>query len=129
MQNRLVAIAAAIALAACQPAPVARTGDAPATAEKMSVSVTEAWLGTWIGVEGTTLTIDPGGPGKVFITGLTLDGPYSFEGAADGDVIHFQRAGAQETIRAGDGAATGLKYLEGKTDCRVIKPGEGFCRD
>jgi hypothetical protein len=129
MQKVLITFAAVAALVACQPAPAAKTEDAATSAATTPVPATEAWLGTWRGVEGTTLTIDPGAPGKVFITGLTLDGPYSFEGTADGDVIHFERNGVQETIRAGDGAATGLRYLEGKTDCLVIKDGEGFCRD
>jgi hypothetical protein len=124
-----VAFAASMVLAACQPAPAAKSEDAATVAEKKPAPATDAWLGAWTGVEGTMLKIDAGSaPGVYAITETTLDGPVSFTGTADGDVIRFERAGAAETIRAGDGAATGLKYLEGKTDCLVIKSGEGFCR-
>jgi hypothetical protein len=130
MQKILVVLAALAALAACQPAPAARTEDAIPTAGKAPAPATDAWLGDWTGVEGTMLRIDVGaGPGVYAITETTLDGPVRFTGTADGDVIRFARNGAQESIRAGDGAATGLKYLDGKTNCLVIKDGEGFCRD
>lgn len=130
---------AALALAACQPAPAAKSGDAAKSedaaalalaAGKKPAPATDAWLGDWTGVEGTMLKIDVGaGPGVYAITETTLDGPVNFTGTADGEVIRFERAGAPESIRAGDGAATGLKYLDGKTNCLVIREGEGFCRD
>jgi hypothetical protein len=66
--------------------------------------------------------------GNYTLTEGTLDGVVTFEGRAEGDAIVFDRDGVAESIRAGDGAATGLKWLDGKTDCLVIKEGEGFCR-
>ncbi|MBT9447117.1 MAG: hypothetical protein IV086_15555 [Hyphomonadaceae bacterium] len=133
MKKFCTGVFAVLVLAACQPAPAAKSEDAAAialAAGKEPAPATDAWLGDWTGVEGTMLKIDVGaGPGVYAITETTLDGPVSFAGTADGDVIRFERAGAPETIRAGDGAATGLKYLDGKTDCLVIKDGEGFCRD
>jgi hypothetical protein len=39
------------------------------------------------------------------------------------------RDGTTETIRATDGAGTGMKWLANKTDCLVVTVGsEGFCR-
>jgi hypothetical protein len=37
--------------------------------------------------------------------------------------------GVRESLRATDGAGTGMKWLAGKTTCLVVRPGEGFCRD
>lgn len=133
LRTSFLALGAVFALAACQPASDTKTDEtaAPATTveEKKPAPATDAWLGQWIGVEGTLLTIDVGAsPGVYAITETTLDGPVSFAGTADGDIIRFERAGAQETIRAGTGDDTGLKYLAGKTNCLVIKSGEGFCR-
>ena len=51
------------------------------------------------------------------------------DGVAAGDTITFDRNGIREKLRPTDGAATGLKYLAGKTDCLTVKPGEGYCRD
>lgn len=130
---RFFALGAVVALAACQPAPAAKTEGAATPAAtsdaKKPAPATDAWLGRWVGVEGTLLDIDVGpSPGVYAITETTLDGPVSFTGTGDGDIIRFERDGAQETIRAGNGADTGLKYLAGKTNCLVIKSGEGFCR-
>lgn len=126
----MVASIAVLAVAACQPAPAAKSDSAAVVEGKKPAPVTDAWLGDWTGVEGTMLKIDVGAvPGVYAITETTLDGPVNFTGTAEGAVIRFERAGAPESIRAGDGAATGLKYLDGKTNCLVIKSGEGFCRD
>ncbi len=57
-----------------------------------------------------------------------MDGEGDFTGVPDGKAIVFERAGKTERITAGDGAATGLKWLQGQKNCLVIKPGEGFCR-
>jgi hypothetical protein len=51
------------------------------------------------------------------------------EGRAEGNTISFLRGGETRTLRPTDGAATGLKYLAGKTDCLTVAPGEGYCRD
>lgn len=131
-RTSLAALGAVLALSACQPAPAAKRDEATTAATaggKRPAPATDAWLGQWVGVEGTLLTIDVGpSPGVYAITETTLDGPVSFTGTGDGDIIRFERDGAQETIRAGDGADTGLKYLAGKTNCLVIRSGEGFCR-
>ena len=91
------------------------------------------YTGRWIGVEGMVLDIAPaptGAPGRYTLTmQWDLDNKGSFDGVAAGDTITFDRNGLRETLRPTNGAATGLKYLAGKTDCLTVKPGEGYCRD
>lgn len=96
--------------------------------EGVDAAATDAWLGDWRGVEGTQLTI-AGGQGAYRITVRDLDGPRDFDGSAVADGIAFERDGSMETIRATDGAGTGMKWLTGKRDCLMIREGEGFCRD
>lgn len=52
-----------------------------------------------------------------------------FEGQSAGDGITFERDSVSETIRAGTGAETGMKWLQEKSNCLVVRPGEGYCRD
>ncbi|MEO7244182.1 MAG: hypothetical protein ABIX12_03425 [Rubrivivax sp.] len=90
---------------------------------------TDAWLGRWPGVEGSFLQID-GGRGVYRVTVHNLDGPRRFAGTArDDGGIDFQRDGVHETLRATDGAGTGMKWLTDRRHCLVIRRGEGFCRD
>lgn len=46
-----------------------------------------------------------------------------------GDRIEFRRDGTNESLRAADRDAAGMKWLAGKKNCLTIKPGEGYCRD
>lgn len=85
-------------------------------------------MGQWNGPEGTFLLL-AGANGKYAITIKNLDGPRTFQGTGTGDTIEFERDGKVQTIRASDGAATGMKWLGDKKDCVVIEPGEGYCRD
>ena len=90
--------------------------------------VADGWVGDWAGPEGSSLKIEKQEVGyRLVIT--DLDGPHEFHGIAAGDVIEFERDGAKEGLRAGDGAATGMKWLAGKRDCLLVKAGEGWCRD
>lgn len=41
----------------------------------------------------------------------------------------FERGGETLRLTAGDGDATGLRYLFGKQDCLIVAEGEGYCRD
>lgn len=87
------------------------------------------WNGKWIGVEGLVLVIAPGATADTRKLKITLmDGTNDYVGKVDDDQIEFMRDGKMETIHAGTGAETGLKYLADKDDCLIIKPGEGFCR-
>jgi len=89
---------------------------------------TDKWLGQWNGPEGTLLRIT-GGMGKYEITIQNLDGPRNFQGSAVGDQIQFERDGVKESIRATNGAETGMKWLSDKSNCLTVRRGEGYCRD
>lgn len=101
---------------------------APPAAPVVAAGVPGNWLGRWPGPEGTYLEV-AGGPGTYDVTVRNLDGPRRFDAKAGSGTLVFVRDGVTETIRAGDGTATGMKWLAGKRDCLVVKPGEGYCRD
>jgi hypothetical protein len=102
--------------------------DKPQVTEPSSAdAVTDKWLGQWNGPEGGFLRLT-GGSGKYEIVIQNLDGPRNFQGRTDGDRIQFARDGVQESIRATNGADTGMKWLADKTNCLTIKKGEGYCR-
>lgn len=143
MPLRLVTLAACLAaglLTGCDAPPPASSSAAseppaavpaapPATATP-AAAATDAWIGQWTGPEGTFLRIErTGAPGHYAITIRDLDEARRYGGQADGSLIRFDRDGSQATIRAGDGDATGMKWLAGKRDCLIIATGEGYCRD
>jgi hypothetical protein len=86
------------------------------------------WLGKWIGPEGTYLVLSKNGDKYVVVIN-SLDGPATYEGTSAGQRIEFQRNGKTESIHAGNGHDTGMKWLLDKTNCLIIETGEGFCRD
>jgi hypothetical protein len=87
------------------------------------------WNGKWVGVEGLVLVIAPGPTAETRKLRVTLlDGTSDYIGTVADGAIKFVRGGKTETIHAGTGAETGLKYLADKDDCLIIKSGEGFCR-
>src|SRR5690349_20629189 len=98
--------------------PTARPAGAPAAAGRP----TDAWLGQWLGPEGTYLLLSKDGQ-KYAIKIQSLDGPASYEGVVAGDGIQFVRQGKSEWIRAGSGAETGMKWLLEKNHCLIIKTG------
>lgn len=87
----------------------------------------EPWLGKWQGVEGTFLNLARDGD-AYSVTIENLDGPRTFPAIADQEGIAFTRDDVNETIRAGTGVDTGMKWLADYKDCLVIKTGEGYCR-
>ena len=89
---------------------------------------TDAWLGQWNGPEGTFLRLE-GGKGQYVVTIQNLDGPQTYQGGTSGVQIQFDRNGVKETIRATNGAETGMKWLSDKSTCLTIRSGEGYCRD
>ena len=89
---------------------------------------TDRWVGRWMGVEGTYLDIR-GAQGRYVVEIADLDGPQRFGGVASDGAITFERRGKSERLTATDGPGTGMKWLMGKTDCLVVAPGEGYCRD
>jgi hypothetical protein len=124
----LVMLAAGVAaLSACS-----RSTDspaaAPAPASAASASVASSpWVGRWQGPEGTYLEIT-GGPGTYSVTVRNLDGPRSFDAKAGTGTLIFERDGVLETIHAGSGPETGMKWLADRRDCLIVKTGEGYCR-
>ena len=97
-------------------------------ANDLGSAAADAWAGTWTGPEGTSLRIAKQEVGYELVI-TNLDGPRSFHGVAADGGIQFERDGTQENLRSGNGADTGMKWLAGKRDCLVVKPGEGYCRD
>jgi len=59
----------------------------------------------------------------------SLDGAATYKGTSASDHIEFQRDGKTQSIRAGSGEETGMKWLLDKKNCLIIRTGEGFCRD
>ena len=99
-----------------------------AAAEPARNNITDKWLGKWIGPEGTYLVLSKNAD-KYAVQINSLDGPETYEGMSTGDRIEFQRNGKTESIRAGNGHDTGMKWLQDKSNCLIIRTGEGFCRD
>ena len=97
-------------------------------ANDLGSAIVDGWVGDWRGPEGTSLRITKQQVGyEVVVT--NLDGPREFAGVARNDVLQFERDGETRMVRAGDGLATGMKWLAGKKDCLVVTEGEGYCRD
>lgn len=116
---------AAIVLATCS------DNDPPATpgpAAAVPGSPAAAWLGRWTGPEGTWLEL-ASEAGEYTVTVRDLDGESKYPAIATPDGVRFVRNGAFVELRATDGRGTGMKWLAEKSDCLVIEPGEGFCRD
>jgi len=116
---------------AAEPSPTAiRTPSvSPTAAAPAKVNnITDQWLGQWNGPEGTYLLLSKRDEQYV-VKIQSLDGPATYEGVAAGDRIEFKRDGKTESIRAGSGRETGMKWLLEKKDCLIIKEGEGFCRE
>jgi hypothetical protein len=53
-----------------------------------------------------------------------LDGPRKFQGSAVDDQIQFERNGVKESIRATNGAGTGMKWLSDKSNCLTVRAGD-----
>lgn len=129
-------LAMTVPLAACSREPAPAPGSTAATERPAPAPAPTATpapdprLGRWTGVEGMYLVVGKGdAPGRYTLEmRWDLDHAGSFVGTAQGDGIVFDRAGKRETLRPSDGAATGLKYLAGKTECLTVASGEGYCR-
>jgi hypothetical protein len=126
LKNFVMLIAGLAALSACSKSDSPATPPAPAAASASLAS--SPWVGRWQGPEGTSLEIT-GGPGTYSVTVQNLDGPRSFDAKAGTGTLTFLRDGVLETLRAGSGPETGMKWLADKRDCLIVKAGEGYCRD
>lgn len=101
---------------------------AAAASGATSTPVADKWLGKWSGPEGTFLQL-VGSNGKYEVTIQNLDGSRKFQGQAAGDHVEFERNGVKESLRATNGAETGMKWLSEKSNCLTVRAGEGYCRD
>ena len=138
MKSAALLLVTTLALCACSPKP---TNDASATSVAEAVAISAAsedasstvttdvsgYVGKWTGPEGTFLTITRSGDGFK-VTVQNLDGPRDFTGKAIPEGIQFVRDGTPFVIHAGDGKATGMKWLADKTNCLIVTTGEGYCR-
>ncbi len=86
------------------------------------------WAGRWVGPEGTYLEI-ASVDAQYTVTIRNLDAARTFPAAPTADGLSFERDGVRESIRASDGAGTGMKWLATKSTCLVVRAGEGYCRD
>lgn len=121
-------VAAAFLLNACDDA---TTPAAPPSAQEEQKAIEDrldAWLGKWDGPEGTYLKLEKSGEGyAVMIKDLYKEERYL--GVADGARIRFHRGDRQEYIRLGGGNESGMKWLQDKPYCLIVKKGEAYCRD
>ena len=141
-----IVVSGVLALGACQPGETAKTGTnvpsaspiaspsqaaSPAVSpagDNKSVGKADTLVGTWPGVEGTSLKVEKKGE-KYEIEIKNLDGSKKYEGTAKGDAIEFPRNGKTETIKAATAEGTGMKWLKGEKNCVVITKGsEGYCK-
>lgn len=114
----------------------ASTTSAPASTAPVASSASaarpdpvQAWLGRWNGPEGTYLQLDADGGGRYGVRIKDLDAERRFPATVKDGAVQFERDGKQESIKATDGDATGMKWLAGKRTCLTVHPGEGYCRD
>lgn len=93
----------------------------------MEKRAADAWLGKWTGPEGTHLEIlEEGDKYKVAIR--DLDTVRTFDAVSTPSGLSFERNGITESITPGSGPDTGMKWLMDKSNCLVVKVGEGYCR-
>lgn len=124
----LTAVSLAVLLAACHERPREASPAPAASAPLAAAPAADQWLGKWNGPEGTFLELKGGG-GRYEVTVRNLDGPRTFPGTAVADGIEFERDGVKESLRATNGADTGMKWLADKNRCLTVRLGEGYCRD
>ena len=112
----------------CQKPAGSNAASAPQANGATSRVVPDQWLGRWDGPEGTFLNLSRNGE-KYTVVIQDLDGPRSFEGVEDDGRVRFVRDGKTEYLVAGDGQASGMKWLADKKNCLLTRRGEGWCRD
>jgi hypothetical protein len=102
----------------------------PTPAPTEDAALEADYVGHWVGVEGMYLDVVTKPDGGVTLDmQWDLDHKGTFDGSVTAEGLRFMRNGVAETAVRSNGDATGLKYLAGKQDCLVVKPGEGYCRD
>ncbi len=91
------------------------------------------YIGKWIGVEGLLLHVARGTNGKLVVYNIWSTDEHGDQGSFDAEVVpqglRWTRQGTTVVGRPSNGAATGLKWLDGRKDCLTVAQGEGYCRD
>lgn len=85
------------------------------------------WKGQWQGVEGTFINIQPD-LNDCRLTIQNLDGAQTYACTLHPDAVLFFRNGQIEALRQGTGEDTGMKWLQDRENCLVVRTGEGYCR-
>jgi hypothetical protein len=85
------------------------------------------WVGRWNGPEGTWLQVSRE-PEGYQLTIRDLDGATTFAATEYAGRLEFRRGGETQSLRPTDGAGTGMKWLQDKSECLVVRYGEGWCR-
>lgn len=94
-----------------------------------NTAVTDSWLGKWTGPEGTYLLLSKDTKKKRYVLSIqSLDYLQSYLARPVNDHLEFKRNGKVQMVRSGPGKATGMKWLQDKKECLIIKQGEAFCR-
>jgi len=110
----------------------APSAEAPAVAAPAAGHAHADFAGEWFGPEGLFANVALSAPGQYTLTiAGDLDAPeqgVEYQGRDAEGGISFVRDGETLLLKRATGDETGLKYLEGETDCLMIKEFEGFCR-
>ncbi len=114
-------------LSACDDNKATPDVPSPQKIEKETKKQIDSWVGKWDGPEGTYLILEKSGEGYS-IRIKDLDKEETFLGVADFLRIRFHRNDHEEYIHFGPGRDTGMKWLQDKQACLIIKEGEGYCR-
>lgn len=97
---------------------------------RQDTKLQDSWIGKWTGPEGTSLLISHDTQKHRYLVSIqSLDYLRTYIARAKDDTLVFKREGEKSTITAGDGQATGMKWLADKRDCLIIRSGQqAFCR-
>ena len=138
--KRLILLVALAALSACSQGaeeknPVVADTETAAETPVPGPAATHShadFAGEWFGPEGLFVEVALDGPGAYRLTmAADLDAPaegVAYQGRDAEGGIAFVRDGQTMLLKRATGDETGLKYLEGETDCLMVQEGEGFCR-
>ncbi len=90
------------------------------------------YAGLYTGPEGTYLAIEALDDGTFYLEmrwGLDENMLGNFDGTSVEGGIQFLRDGEKLVLKPVNGDATGMKWLAGKSNCLMVKVGEGYCKD
>lgn len=96
---------------------------------KPDMTVTDTWVGRWVGPEGTSLMISKDTVKPRYILSIqSLDYLKTYLARPVNNHLKFKRDKKVELVVFGKGTETGMKWLQDKQECLIIQPGEAFCR-